>query len=328
MTEKNNTSASSADQVHAAPGRLSSSAENPKRRSVKNKRVARRVPESPVSRPSDQGDRFANGGGEPASAAPAPASAAPASSSSASAPAPLASPSSKDDERRKAASVGKAAKRLRVSVARRRLSPAGIALLSIVAVLAIGLGGFALIRGPLSNDASAIQGTWVGEDASRVVVITQTQIDLAGQAMYTYELDASSKHLTTTFSNLSGYAHYRFSRDGNKLAVMDVAQPDTVGSFFGDLMWTIEDAVYALQGKEHSPLTGEGVELTRRSQSQQGGSDSAPTKDSSKAQAAGDGSSGNGTDATAGSNGAATISSGEGSGKDQSAAQPGTGSAS
>lgn len=149
------------------------------------------------------------------------------------------------------------------------MGPVAIALISVVAVVAVCLGGFALVRGPLSNDAFAIQGSWVGDDATRAVVITEDQIDLAGQAVYSYELDAWSKHLSTTFGDLSGFAHYRFSRDKSQLAIMDVASPDVVGAFFADLAWAAQDVVCMVQGQEHSPLTGEGVVLTRAASQQQ-----------------------------------------------------------
>lgn len=155
---------------------------------------------------------------------------------------------------------------------RKPLTPAGIALRVVFGVLVVALvaviGGFSCFRWLLNDDASDFQGTWYVAGTDTPISISADAIALNGEVSYGYTLDASTKTVAFTFSDLSGAGHYRFSLDRQYLAIMDGSFGwwDTLSDDFG---WTANALILSAQGQQASPAGAENVTLLSRTPASQ-----------------------------------------------------------
>lgn len=155
---------------------------------------------------------------------------------------------------------------------RKPLTPVGIALRVVFGVLVVALvaviGGFSCFRWLLNDDASDFQGTWYVAGTDTPISISADAIALNGEVSYGYTLDASTKTVAFTFSDLSGAGHYRFSLDRQYLAIMDGSFGwwDTLSDDFG---WTANALILSAQGQQASPAGAENVTLLSRTPASQ-----------------------------------------------------------
>lgn len=130
----------------------------------------------------------------------------------------------------------------RKSVASNRFATWKI-VLAIIVFIAVVVGSLAvyasLSRWVLVDDAKDIKGSWHLSAEPVSVVISDTEIDLAGKATYTYTMDTQAKVITETLGNMEGSSRYRFSEDRNSIAVFDDNSTDWLGNAMVDLRWYV-----------------------------------------------------------------------------------------
>ncbi|MDO4182063.1 MAG: hypothetical protein Q4E12_00415 [Coriobacteriia bacterium] len=156
----------------------------------------------------------------------------------------------------------------RKSVAdKRKKGPAFVVLivLLVLALLAAAVcGAFACVRWVFPQDAADLQGTWVLQGAQTPITITDSQIDLAGEAQFDYQLDTTAKTITSTFLGAQGQNHYRFSRDRTTVAIIDGADCAWDATLWADLQWMWADFWNSTQDIASDPLSGEaGIVLVK-----------------------------------------------------------------
>ena len=141
-------------------------------------------------------------------------------------------------------------------------------------VLVIGLAVFLAFRWGFSDDVAQIQGQWRIDGSNAVITITEDQIVLSDDLTFTYELDPFAKTIRFRFTDLDGNGHYRFSLDGNRLAIQDgtVSAWDTL---VRDVPMSFGLLVDLLTGNA-TPLFGEGSDVTNLTRVEPG-SVTAPT---------------------------------------------------
>lgn len=111
---------------------------------------------------------------------------------------------------------------------RKPLNKKLVALVSVVAILVLVIGGFNFLRWHLHDDAQLIQGEWKIAAADRTVVITAHKIKVTKQVSYDYELNTDDKILLYSFANMADSApnNYYFSLDGTTLVITEGEPPN------------------------------------------------------------------------------------------------------
>lgn len=105
---------------------------------------------------------------------------------------------------------------------------------------------FSFTRWCVADDAQDIQGTWIVEDSDTTIQITDTEIRMTSDMIFTYSLDTGSKTIKERLDNKEGSAHYVFSQDRNELVIADI-NLDAVSSYFfdaGNLFKTVFSGKY------------------------------------------------------------------------------------
>lgn len=119
----------------------------------------------------------------------------------------------------------------------------------LILLIAAIIVGFWFVRWMSIDDKSAIQGTWKMEGSEATMTITEDRIVLTDDVAYNYVIDPDAKTIYYTFGNLEGSGRYRFSLDGEHLAVQD-GEYDWFKTLVGDIPWTIRAVTAQLAGKE------------------------------------------------------------------------------
>lgn len=135
------------------------------------------------------------------------------------------------------------------------------AVVAVVLVAGLVVGGFAYLRWFAADDGADIQGTWYLAGTATPITITEDRICLTDDVSYPYTLDEGAKTIQFSFSNLAGAGCYRFSLDRQQLALVDgqFSGADTLGR---DIGWTIQALVTHLQGDTLPPAEEAGKGLT------------------------------------------------------------------
>lgn len=105
---------------------------------------------------------------------------------------------------------------------------------------------FSFTRWCVADDAQDIQGTWIVEDSDTTIQVTDTEIRMTSDMIFTYSLDTGSKTIKERLDNKEGSAHYVFSQDRNELVIADI-NLDAVSSYFfdaGNLFKTVFSGKY------------------------------------------------------------------------------------
>ena len=105
---------------------------------------------------------------------------------------------------------------------------------------------FSFTRWCVADDAQDIQGTWIVDDSDTTIQVTDTEIRMTSDMIFTYSLDTGSKTIKERFNNKEGSAHYVFSQDRNELVIADI-NLDAVSSYFfdaGNLLNTVFSGKY------------------------------------------------------------------------------------
>ena len=152
-------------------------------------------------------------------------------------------------------SKGSKAKRKSVKAKAKKIIPKVIAGI-IIAVLVLVVAFFVaagINRWMRYDDAASIQGKWqiYGSDSS--IQINSTDIILADDVSYEYELDEMAKTISYEFGSLSGGGHYRFSYDRNTLAIIEDGTHVWTYTAIDDLCWWFEHLSDIVQGNEVLP---------------------------------------------------------------------------
>lgn len=177
------------------------------------------------------------------------------------APQPSARPSVSASSRDSAADV-----RSRAKVKEKKsLGPVGIGIIVVVCLLLVAAATCASLRWMLPDDVADFQGTWTADDTTGTIEITESSMDLAGQATYQYSLDTFAKTVDASFFSMEGKAHYRFSRDRQSLAIIESKDCSWTATLWSDLGWMAGDFVAMVQKEPYDPLGSEtGVTLHRQ----------------------------------------------------------------
>ena len=121
---------------------------------------------------------------------------------------------------------------------------AGIVLTALIA--------FSCFRWVASNDAADFQGTWYIDGTDTPITITENEIRLTPDVVYSYELDPMAKTVDFHFTTLDGQGRYRFSLDRGELAIID-GDFGPVETYVNDLEWTAYALMESVRGEE-APL--------------------------------------------------------------------------
>lgn len=123
-----------------------------------------------------------------------------------------------------------------------------IAVASILALAIITFAiGFSACRWWLANDASDIQGPWTIEDSDTTITISDTEIRMSSDVIFTYTLDSGAKSLTENLAGKTGKVHYIFSADKTELILIE-EEMDFFSSAFldaGNLLQTFFSGNYS-----------------------------------------------------------------------------------
>lgn len=226
--------------------------------------------------------------------------------------------------RRRSAKKGAARRRVAVRV--------------VLGVLAVALAAAAVASSLFSwnrwfrfDDAADLQGQWAIADGQGSISIDGESIHLTDFEAYGYTVDADSKTLTFTFSDLSGSARYRFSADRTQLAIQDgtFSFSDTLAD---DIAWAWGRFVSSLTGSEGAgPSFGEGsLVLTRIGPAESAGqSGEEPSEDASyqlNPEGSSDGAASDASEGEAPATGADDAAGSGGSAPEDGSASPGEGS--
>lgn len=105
---------------------------------------------------------------------------------------------------------------------------------------------FSFTRWCVADDAQDIKGTWIVDDSDTTIQVTDTEIRMTSDMIFTYSLDTGSKTIKERLDNKEGSAHYVFSQDRNELVIADI-NLDAVSSYFfdaGNLLNTVFSGKY------------------------------------------------------------------------------------
>lgn len=105
---------------------------------------------------------------------------------------------------------------------------------------------FSFTRWCVADDAQDIQGTWIVDDSDTTIQVTDTEIRMTSDMIFTYSLDTGSKTIKERLDSKEGSAHYVFSQDRNELVIADI-NLDAVSSYFfdaGNLLNTVFSGKY------------------------------------------------------------------------------------
>ena len=151
---------------------------------------------------------------------------------------------------------------------KKKRGPLFFTLVGVLVVLLICVGvcsAFACARWVFVQDEADIQGTWALRDAESAISIDDAQIDLAGEAKYDYTLDIQAKTISTSFTGLSGCAHYRFSADRKSVALIEQGDFTWTGTLLSDLQWMWNDFCSNDEATKGDPLGSDtGIVLYRQ----------------------------------------------------------------
>ena len=92
---------------------------------------------------------------------------------------------------------------------------------------------FSFTRWCVADDSQDIQGTWIVDNSDTTIQITDNEIRMTSDMIFTYSLDTGSKTIKERLDDKEGSAHYVFSQDRNELVIIDV-NLDVVSSYFFD----------------------------------------------------------------------------------------------
>ena len=71
------------------------------------------------------------------------------------------------------------------------------------------------------DDAKDVQGTWTIENSSAKVTISDTEIRMSADVIFTYTLDSDAKQITEHLADKTGKVHYVFSADRKELLLIE-----------------------------------------------------------------------------------------------------------
>ena len=147
------------------------------------------------------------------------------------------------------------------AAAKRKLTGKRIAIIAVSAVALVLLalvGAFAAQRWALHDDRAHIVGTWRIDGSEAFVTITENEIELNSETVYTYDIDPAAKTMTYRFGELQGQGRYWFSADYGTLVIIDGDDYTVWGT-------AVEDAAHAITHLfDDEPLTGEGAITLRK----------------------------------------------------------------
>ena len=141
-------------------------------------------------------------------------------------------------------------KRKSVKAKAKKIVPKVIAgvIIAVVVLVIVFFVAAGVNRWMRYDDAASIQGKWqiYGSDSS--IQINSTDIILADDVSYEYELDETAKTISYEFGSLSGGGHYRFSYDRDTLAIIEDGTHVWTYTAIDDLCWWFEHLPDLVQG--------------------------------------------------------------------------------
>ncbi len=139
----------------------------------------------------------------------------------------------------------------------------------VVVTIVVSFAAFAWDRWFRYDDVSDFVGVWSVEGENYSITITESDIDLADNAVFSYTLDPFSKTITYTLGSLEGSGRYRFSIDRTQLVLVDGGDESWFTTLSDDMAYALQCLWAYFQGAEVPKLaTGDdAIILIRESQS-------------------------------------------------------------
>lgn len=122
---------------------------------------------------------------------------------------------------------------------------------TFLALVALVIFAFAVLfsasRWWTANDEADIQGTWSIEKSSTKITISDKEIRMSDDVIFTYTIDTSAKSITEKLANKTGKVHYVFSKDKNEVVLIDQDLDFFTSTFLdaGDLIKTFFSGGYS-----------------------------------------------------------------------------------
>ena len=123
-----------------------------------------------------------------------------------------------------------------------------IALFATVAAIIIACTvAFSIFRWLIPNDAADVQGTWSIENSDTKITISEREIRMSEDVIFTYTLDATSKQITENLADKTGKVHYVFSADRKELVLIEQDMDFFTATFLdaGNLLQTFFAGEYS-----------------------------------------------------------------------------------
>ena len=107
------------------------------------------------------------------------------------------------------------------------------------------LGAFCLEKWMPNNDSNDIQGIWTVEPTTGNIQIDSKNFILDSHTSYSYTINTVDKSIVCTLNDYKGTCQYRFSKDTNKLLIIN-GQASFFHSLFADISWFFEKHIACL----------------------------------------------------------------------------------
>ena len=123
-----------------------------------------------------------------------------------------------------------------------------IAFFSILAcVIIAAIVAFSVFRWWIADDARDIQGTWGIENSDAQITISDTEIRMSSDVIFTYTLDSGAKQITENLADKTGKVHYVFSADRKEVVFIEQDMDFLTATFLdaGNLLQTFFTGNYS-----------------------------------------------------------------------------------
>ena len=123
-----------------------------------------------------------------------------------------------------------------------------IAFFSILAcVIIAAIVAFSVFRWWIADDARDIQGTWGIENSDAQITISDTEIRMSSDVIFTYTLDSGAKQITENLAAKTGKVHYVFSADRKEVVFIEQDMDFFTATFLdaGNLLQTFFTGNYS-----------------------------------------------------------------------------------
>ena len=118
---------------------------------------------------------------------------------------------------------------------------------TVAAIIIVCVAAFSMFRWVIVDDARDVQGTWTIENSSAKITISDTEIRMSEDVIFTYTLDSGAKQITEHLAYKTGKVHYVFSADRKELLLIEQDMDFFTATFLdaGNLLQTFFSGTYS-----------------------------------------------------------------------------------